>query len=83
MGGLDFVIHEDEKENIYSELIQFAQHTKSLSVKQYLQGTWPGDLLRKSDFCSLKELDLEGRFNLFLHFCLTNHCHIRLVEWAY
>ncbi|CDS10653.1 hypothetical protein LRAMOSA11139 [Lichtheimia ramosa] len=57
--GLDFVIQERNEMDTFPQLIEFAQHTKSLCVKKYSQGTWLGYLLRSNDFCSLQKLSVD------------------------
>ncbi|CDS10652.1 hypothetical protein LRAMOSA11138 [Lichtheimia ramosa] len=59
IGGLDFMIHRMDEENTHSQVIRFAQHTKSLYITRYTKGTWLSDLLQKNDFCSLRELSIE------------------------
>ncbi|KAI7874050.1 hypothetical protein K492DRAFT_200265, partial [Lichtheimia hyalospora FSU 10163] len=59
LDGLQFWIlleeeHNDEK---CSELVQFAQHTKSLSIDCYAE--WVTDLLFVNNFCSLKEISID------------------------
>ncbi|CDS10639.1 hypothetical protein LRAMOSA11125 [Lichtheimia ramosa] len=56
--GLDFVIQERNEEDAFPQLIQFAQHTKSLCVRKYSKGTWLRDLLRSNNFCSLHDLSV-------------------------
>ncbi|KAI7874054.1 hypothetical protein K492DRAFT_200269 [Lichtheimia hyalospora FSU 10163] len=59
LGGLRFTIdqeQEDHKDQRCSELIQFAQHTKTLSIDYYEE--WMSDLWRDNRFFSLQEISI-------------------------
>ncbi|KAI7874675.1 hypothetical protein K492DRAFT_240717 [Lichtheimia hyalospora FSU 10163] len=59
LGGLQFSIdseEEDDSDEKCSELVQFAQHTKALSIEYYEE--WMSGLWRNSNFCSLKEISI-------------------------
>ncbi|KAJ8657981.1 hypothetical protein O0I10_006252 [Lichtheimia ornata] len=54
-------IKEEPGQETLSEITQFAQHTRSLTVYHNDQGTWLGDLLRENDYCSLRKLSVVER----------------------
>ncbi|KAJ8657966.1 hypothetical protein O0I10_006237 [Lichtheimia ornata] len=58
--GLSFSVghHRGYDEDTLSQVIQFAQHTKKLTINRYGHGTWLGDLLSDNDFCSLQALTI-------------------------
>ncbi|KAJ8657978.1 hypothetical protein O0I10_006249 [Lichtheimia ornata] len=51
---------EDPGVEVRSEIAQFAQHTRSLSVYPNDQGRWLGDLLRENNYCALQKLSVVG-----------------------
>ncbi|KAJ8658031.1 hypothetical protein O0I10_006302 [Lichtheimia ornata] len=51
--GLRFMVEEDDD---MSHVIQFAEHTKSLHVSGYFEGTWLGDLIGGNAFSSLQQI---------------------------
>ncbi|KAI7874304.1 hypothetical protein K492DRAFT_200082 [Lichtheimia hyalospora FSU 10163] len=60
LGGLWFSIdreQEDHKDRLCSELVQFAQHTRALSIDYYEE--WMSDILGGNDFCSLRDVSVE------------------------
>ncbi|KAJ8657961.1 hypothetical protein O0I10_006232 [Lichtheimia ornata] len=65
--GLHFMVgsQNDYNADTLSQVIQFAQHTKTLYISLHGRGTWLGDLLRNNDFCSLWSLSI-GQ-------CLNDH----------
>lgn len=66
IGGFEFAIREDQEEDTHSQLIKFAQHTKSLYIYRYSKGTWLGDLLRDHEFRSLQKLFIYCKSYIFL-----------------
>lgn len=80
--GLEFVIREENEEDTFPQLIQFAQHTKTLCIRKYSQGTWLGDLLRSNDFCSLRDLLVDGKLYISLLLVLLIMVYIRLYEYG-
>ncbi|CDH60994.1 predicted protein [Lichtheimia corymbifera JMRC:FSU:9682] len=57
--GLRFTLNED---NDMSQVIRFAQHTRSLHVPHCYQGTWLGDLIGGNAFSSLQQISI-GNFS--------------------
>ncbi|KAJ8657965.1 hypothetical protein O0I10_006236 [Lichtheimia ornata] len=55
--------HRGYDEDALSQVVQFAQHTKTLYINRYHHGTWLDDLLRDHDFCSLRQLFIEQYMN--------------------
>lgn len=66
IGGFGFAISGEDEYGAHSQLIKFAQHTKSLYIYRYSEGTWLGDLLRDHDFCSLQKLFIYCKSYIFL-----------------
>ncbi|KAJ8658037.1 hypothetical protein O0I10_006308 [Lichtheimia ornata] len=52
--GLRFEVDEDDDD--MSDVIQFAEHTTSLHVSEYSEGTWLGDLISDNPFSSLQKI---------------------------
>ncbi|KAI7874113.1 hypothetical protein K492DRAFT_200217 [Lichtheimia hyalospora FSU 10163] len=56
LDGLRFSICWQQEDQRCSELVQFAQHTKTLSIDCYEE--WMSDLLRDNDFSSLEKITI-------------------------
>ena len=65
LGGLRFSIRrkkEGHKDQQCSGLVQFTQRTKTLSIDYYKE--WMSDLLGCNDFCSMRDMSIEGTLYL-------------------
>ncbi|KAJ8658028.1 hypothetical protein O0I10_006299 [Lichtheimia ornata] len=49
-----------EDDDDFEQVIELSRHIKELHVHQFTRGKWLCDLLRNNDFCSLRELNVEG-----------------------
>ncbi|KAJ8657962.1 hypothetical protein O0I10_006233 [Lichtheimia ornata] len=87
--GLRFMVgyDHDYDADTLSQVIQFAQHTKTLSITLHGHGTWLGDLLRDNDFCSLGRLSIEhcmndhiGRFVTSLESISKTLTHLSMIS---
>ncbi|KAJ8652799.1 hypothetical protein O0I10_011538 [Lichtheimia ornata] len=56
--GLRFTVDEDDED--MSQVIQFAQHTQSLHVSEYWEGTWLGDLIGGNAFSSIQKIVMDS-----------------------